>query len=175
VSRHRFTARGDAGNLVGAVRAIRRMTDDDSIVRDIADDAELIYASHALVATGRMARGVRAVGEGDSILVRVDARDPETGYDYVGVTRKGHRRRVIHARSRRLGPRGRNPASVVATRRARRRGASSMLRTPWGFRWSVRGFHPSSDWAEDALPEVRAAAEHRLDGLAKRIALRWRS
>lgn len=175
MSRHRFHARGDAGNLVAAVRDIRHMVDDDEIVRDVADDAELIFAAHALVATGRMARGVRAVSEGDGMLVRVDARDPETGYDYVGVTRKGHRRRIIQARSRRFGPRGRNPASVVGTRRARRRGASAMLRTPWGFRHSVRGFHPASDWAADALPEVREALQQRLDGLAKRIALRWRS
>lgn len=111
---------------------------------DVAGAAELIFASHALVRTGRMARGITSRQEGDTVLVTAHAADPQTGYDYVGVTRFGHRVRVIR------------PVKAKALRFQPRKGG------PFIFRASVRGFRPASDWAADALPEVQAEADRQL-------------
>ena len=138
--------------LLRAARQLDREVAEE--VQDLGDRAELIYAAHALRDTGRMARGIRAVGQGDEVVVRADARDPRSGFDYVGVTRFGHRVRVIRP----------NPP-----RRA-------LAFTPKGgggtvFRRSVRGFRPAGDWADRAYPQVRAEGERAAARLGRRISL----
>lgn len=174
MSKHHFRADLRQGRILASIADIRRILDDDSVTREVGDEAVTIFQRHALVDTGRMAGGIHVEGS-DPLLIAVDARDPETGYNYVGVTRKGHRHDKIRPRARRTGSVGRNPASVIKTRKLRRHGWRAALKTPYGFRWWTRGFHPSSDWAERALPEVKDAADQHMDRLGFRVARRWRA
>jgi hypothetical protein len=114
-------------------------------IQGLGDDAELIFAAHALRRSGRMARNITAEGAGLRVAVTVHARNPETGYDYVGVTRFGHR------------------VARIYPKRAK------ALRTPWGPRASVAGFHPATDWRDDALPAVHAALQATETRLGRRI------
>lgn len=135
----------------------------------VGEDAEIIFAAHALHKTGRMARGVKSRTVGGEVLVTVEAKNPLSGFDYVAVTRFGHRKARIE-------PTARNRATVVATGRARKRGREAMLRFVIGgrvmYRRSVRGFHPATDWAATAMPEVNQAAERSLGTLGRKIVLR---
>ncbi len=138
-------------------------------LRAIGDDAELVFAAHALRKTGRMARGVRAQSAGDTVLVTVHAENPETGFDYVAVTRFGHRKRVIKPRHAPRPGRYLAPIPGVGPRWVNKRAA---LRTPFGFRASVRGFKPSGDWALRALPQVRRSADREMKLLGQQIVVR---
>jgi hypothetical protein len=145
----------------GAAGAARRLASSsqwldqelDRTIENLGSDAEIIFAAHALKKTGRMARGVRANFVGHMSEVTVEAVDPESGYDYVGVTRKGHRTLKIFPKK------------------------AEALRIPLAgggviFRSSVRGFHPVRDWAEMALPDVLRAADVAVSGLIQRIEAR---
>jgi hypothetical protein len=133
--------------VTGTERQQRRFTaaiqivDDElrNALKELGDTAELIFASYALHRTGRMARGIVSRAFGDRVIVEAHARNPETGYDYVGVTRFGHK------------------VSIIRPKRAK------ALRIPLAggtiFRKFSRGFHPATDWAEDALPEIETEAE----------------
>lgn len=168
-----FRARGDDQGLADRVqreaRGLReRMR---SVKREVGEDAELIFAAHALKGeTGRLSRGIRAIAAGDAIIVRADAKNPTSGYDYVGVTRFGHRAKWIYPRS------DRRPASAVATHSLRRRDQRAALAIHIGgrviFRSRVRGFRPRSDWAADAIPEVVEEANIRLAEFGRDITAR---
>lgn len=173
----KLRARGEDPDGVG--RSLQQMVlqmerDMDEEIREIGDEAELLYAAAALKSTGRMARNVKAHHLGGSVVhVDVHARDPKTGYDYVGVTRFGHTvARITPSEARR-------PASVISTRRRRARvhyltGPRPALRLPSGeFRYSVRGFHPSGDWALKAWPAVKAAGEAHAHKLGAKILARF--
>lgn len=145
--------------IVGADREARKMATAASLLvedlhqakRDLGTKSELVFAAHALHETGRMARGVVAHDFGD-ILVDVHARNPLTGFDYVGVTRFGH-----------------SVARITA------KGPGHALRLPFDggiFRRSVRGFHPGVDWAETALPQIYAQADQVAQALGRKVASR---
>lgn len=145
-------------------RAEQLRKDTEAAVRDLGERAELIYAAHAPHgATGRLARGVSSTAQGLNAVVRDDARNPQTGYDYVGVTRFGHREARLYARHA--------PATVLATGRARQ----GVLRFTIGgrvfYRRSVRAYRPLSDWAERAVPQIRAQAERTMSEIGRRIEL----
>jgi hypothetical protein len=123
----------------------------DSLVR-IGERSELVFAAHALVDTGRMARGVYSLILGDAVIVRVEARDPETGYDYVAVTRFGHASFVIRPKRAKALRFGIGGATVFAT--------------------YTRGFHPAGDWRDRALPQVHAEADIEAQRLAGRLEAR---
>lgn len=138
-------------------------------LRHLGDDAELVFAAHARKRTGRMARNIKAHANGRTIEVTVFAADPKTGFDYVAVTRFGHKVARIY-------PRTRARATVVATGRARGRGRSAALRfvAPDGrvlYRKSVKGFRPTYDWAERAFPEVQRSADRAMQRIGRRINL----
>jgi hypothetical protein len=140
-------------------------------MREVGDDSEVIFQAHALHHTGRMGRGIKSDVVGRNVEVTVTARDPISGYDYVGVTRFGHRKAFIEPRPDRA------QASVVSTggRRGTVRKGNAALRFVIGgrviYRRRVRGFHPSEDWAERAMPEVNANAERVMKTLGQRIIL----
>jgi hypothetical protein len=160
----------DKGFADTFLREVARMREElRGAVSDVAGDAELIYAAHALFKTGRMSRGVKATVAGDTALVRVDAVDPRTGFDYVAVTRFGHRVRRIVPRHEPKDGRYIAPIPNVGPRWVSKRAA---LKTPFGFRASVRGFHPAQDWAALALPDVQKAAEDRMAALGRGFAVR---
>lgn len=146
-----------------------------SAISDTATDAEVIFAAHALRNTGRMARGVRAVVAGDSAIVTVEARNPQTGFDYVGVTRFGHRSRNITPthppKAARFYPKTAKAFPLPFGFRRSITGFAA-LKMPFGYRRSVRGFHPSRDWAEGAMPEVQKVADERLGKLGREFAVR---
>lgn len=138
-------------------------------MRGVGQDAELAFAAHARHKSGRMARNVKAHVVGRNVEVTVFAQDPLTGYDYVGVTRFGHKVEFITPRA------DRRPASVLATGRRRQTGHRAMLRFVINgrvfYRSRVRGFHPDHDWAEDAMPEIQASADRAMVRIGQRIRL----
>jgi hypothetical protein len=143
------------------------------VLSAIGQDAELIFAAHAPKGeSGRLARGIKARNRGTSIFIEARAIDPKTGFDYVRVSRFGHRVRRIfpggHARSIFSEARFTKTGSV----RSRAVGGARALATPWGPRAWVRGFHPARDWAEPAYKEVQKVAGEHMDDFGKKITRR---
>lgn len=139
--------------------------------RELAADAEIVFASFALHRTGRMGRNIHTVHAGMSFEIVTEARNPETGFDYVRITRFGHR-------TYRIVPKRPFAASVVATHGKRSKGRIAALR--WVatdntviYRHSSKGFHPVRDWAAEAIPEIKVFADRRMKGLARRIEIAW--
>lgn len=94
-----------------------------------------------------LSRGLQAQpAEGGPLGVEVvsTVRSAE-GYAYTGVTRFGHRKRWI----------------VPVRKKA--------LRTPWGPRRRVRGYHPSHDWAQDAQRLAQPHIARSADRVGGRI------
>ncbi len=154
MTRASYRATIDAQTLVRqldlAARNLRRDVHD--AVVDVASSAEEIYAVHALRDTGRLARGIRARVTGPAAAqVTAHARNPESGFDYVAVTRFGHRLRIIRPRRARA------------------------LRLPWGWRAWARGFKPRGDWADRALPQIKTVAEARVAPIGRNFVVRVRS
>lgn len=137
-------ARG-AGERLGRVsRAIQPVLYQE-MATDLGSHAADIYRGVAPRRSGRLARTIRSVvvGAGDpSMQVQSTVADPKTGFRYTRVTRIGHFVSRIFAK------------------------AGGTLRFTIGgrvlFRKSVRGYHPSRDWAAGGHPaaeaEVAAAA-----------------
>lgn len=136
-------------------------------VKDVAEDSELIYGAFALKDTGRMSRGVKAKVAGSGAVVTVHARDPESGFDYVAVTRFGHNTAKIVPKHSAKSGRYLAPIPGVGPRWVQKKAA---LMTPFGPRASVRGFHPSGDWADKAWPQVKANADARMNRAGAAIA-----
>lgn len=141
-------------------------------VKNVGTDSELIFAAHARKKTGRMARNIRSTAVGDTAIVRVHARNPRTGYDYVGVTRFGHKLKWIE-------PTRVWPTSGVGKKLMRIPDVgwrwfqpAPALKTPFGFFRRVRGFHPAGDWAQKAMPQVRREAHREMDKLGEEFVLR---
>jgi hypothetical protein len=154
----------DADKLVRDIlRQIASMRDDlDGAVRRVADDAEIIFAGFAPKKSGRLSRGMSSKVSGDTAIVRADARNPTTGYDYVGVTRFGHRLSRIY------------PTRTWSERAAQRGELRpAALKTPFGYFASVRGFKPKGDWADRALPEIHAEAENEMERLGREFLVRF--
>lgn len=159
--------------------AVARLDHDVAEVRrEVGEDAELILAGFAPEETGRLARGIRAVSKGKTVELRANARDPETGYNYVPVTRFGHRVAIIYPGQRarsitsplRLTSRGTVRLTEGPGARRDIFGGARALKTKFGYRAWVRGVRVSSDWVEDALPEIEAAAHQRLEQLGRHVA-----
>lgn len=121
-------------------------------------------------APGRLGEAVRLydVGEGRK-EIRVYARNK--GYDYVGVTRFGHRTKVIKPTRRTR----RGAQSVISTRRPKRqagkgKGAALRIQSRFGgvyYRHSIPGYDPEYDWAERAQDEINLRIKNRMDKAAR--------
>lgn len=140
---------------------------------EIGDDSELLLQAHALKGVStRLAREIKSVHMSPGVIeVQSNAKNPETGYAYTGVTRFGHRRMWIE-------PKRRNSASVITTRKSRGRGRRANLRLDFGggeilFRRKVRAYRPSHDWVQDAMPQIKSNAHRIAITLAKRIVSRF--
>lgn len=118
-------------------------------VRDTANRSVVIFRGQAPRRTGRLHRGIAAHIRGNSALVTAHARNPETGYDYVGVTRFGHRVARIRPKT----------AGALAFQI----GGRTIIRA------SVRGYRPKQDWADRALPAIALYARGALRGAGERI------
>lgn len=135
------------------------------LMQEVADDAELIFAAHALKGeTGKLSRGITIRAVGDGIYVEAHAKS-KSGYDYVGVTRFGHRKEWIvpthMPKSDRFRPKTAKAFPLPFGFRTSITGFAA-LKTPFGYRRRVRGFKPKGDWAADALPEIQEEAQTRL-------------
>lgn len=139
----------------------------------VGADAEIIFQAHAPKGrSGRLSRGIRARSHGSDVVIEAHARDPETGFDYVRVSRFGHTVRRIYAGAvaRSLS----SPARFTAAGGVRSRplkGAQA-LNTPFGLFASVRGFHPKVDWAEAAYHEVQEVAGEHMEAFGRGIVRR---
>lgn len=163
-------ARGSLLKGILSAEKLQALVDKEQ--RELASDAEIIFAAFALHRTGRMGRGVHTiVTAGGSLTVVVEARDPVTGFDYVRITRFGHR--TFH-----IVPVQRSPATVLETGKRRKHGRKASLR--WVqtngtvvYARSSRGFHPARDWADEAMPEIRERANQRMSKLGREIETAW--
>lgn len=135
--------------------------------RHLGKESEVIFGAHVPIRSGRALRGISSDALGAGVTVTDFAKNPETGYDYIGVTRFGHRvARIFPKHSA-------SNASTLASGK-RKQGA---LRFSIGgrvlYRASVAGYHPASDWARDALPEVEVAAQGVATRLGRKIESRF--
>lgn len=169
-----------AGRQAANARNVGRMIDKgmDVSARAVGDDAELIYQAAAPRRSGRLARGIRAIPAGDTVIVTAEAVDPKSGFDYVAVSRFGHRKRIIRPVNRS----GRARKARTVSRSARgtfvTRGRAALVFQSRGKTWklaSVKGFRPLNDWVEGALPDIRSAADTEMDKTGNEIAVRWSS
>lgn len=145
--------------------------------RNVGSDAELIFQAHAPKRTGRLARGIRAIPAGDTIVVSATAVDPKSAFDYVGVTRFGHQKRFIVPVSK--SGRARKSRTVLRTSTGQfsTRSAAKLVFTSRGRLWRlsrVRGFRPKGDWVDRAIPEIQVIADTEMEKTGNRITAVWR-
>lgn len=126
----------------------------------------MAYAPKGKYSTGKIRDSIRAetgqstaaagsfgrrFSSAKAISVTAEARSPK-GYDYVGVSRFGHRAaRIFPTRAKQI---------VISNRH----GWVGTLRTA-----SVAGYHPARDWADDAADVVEQEAGNVSQALAKRL------
>lgn len=120
-------------------------------VRESGEESVFIFRTKAQRRTGRLHRGIRSRMGGDTATVSATARSAR-GFDYVAVTRFGHRVRVIRP---------------VHAKALRFRVGNRIL-----FRHSVRGYRPHGDWRDKAMPAVDRTARSALDRAGARIIAR---
>jgi hypothetical protein len=140
-------------------RAQRRVQ--DSIITEFRYLGRVVgqtFADHAPSDSGRTARNVSArvfFGQASAprITVRTRSIDPDTGFNYLDVTRYGHRSLAIVPR-RRLG------LTIHGHRNATTGDGPSVVRA------HATGSRPASDWVEDAYRAVGL----ELDDAEQRIA-----
>ena len=128
--------------------AVRLAPEMARTTRFIAGFAAPMYRSAAPKDTGRLRRGIRAESRNGDGVVTVDARS-DKGFDYVPVTRWGHRKDVIR------------PVNGQA------------LRFTIGgrvlYRASVRGYKPTRDWVEVAAKKVEPVVDRYAGRFAREV------
>lgn len=145
--------------IAGADREARRFASAAALLpsdvrearQEIGKRAAIIFAAHAPNKSGRLERGITARPGGGGTFVTASARDPETGFDYVGVTRFG--RGIAKPKS--------DDGALSFT------GSGGLV-----YAASADAYDPPSDWAAEALPEVNQEAQQVTTKLARRIEAR---
>jgi hypothetical protein len=136
----------------------------DDTLQDVADVSQDLFVTAAPEKTGRLKRGIETTRTGSGISLRITAVDPKTGFDYVGVTRFGHKVRRIRPIE------GRTPSG-------KRRFRSGFLRFEYGgtvfFKRSVRGYKPKVDWVVAPRVETSNYARQAFRTFESEIARRW--
>ena len=117
--------------------------------RFVAGYAAPVYRSVAPRRTGRLQRGIRVEEAEGRSRVSVQARS-QAGFDYVGVTRFGHRQRIIRPRTARV---------------LRFEVGGRVFFRPW-----VRGYRPAVDWVQRGHERLRPVLEREARRLAQEIA-----
>jgi hypothetical protein len=165
-----------AGRQAANARSVGRYIEQAESARNVGADAELIYQAAAPVRSHRLQSGIRAIPTGDSVMVTARAVDPDTGFDYVGVTRFGHRKDVIIPVSKSGRARKSRTVARIASGRFASRGSGALVFHSRGKTWmlpSVRGFKPKGDWVDKAWPDVKDAADTEMEQTGNQIAVRW--
>lgn len=125
-------------------------------LRALSERAEETFRDYAPEESGRLREGIEAVPSRRAEIgyeIHAEARNPDDGFDYVAVTRFGHRtglRWIYPSRSRALRLRERSFGRVIYAGR-------------------VRAYHPSRDWAEVARPAVDREGEVAEQRAGRRI------
>lgn len=159
-------ARG-ADRLLRNFNAAADALPDDTLAaqRELGRRAEIVFSAHAPHRTGRLIRGIASIVLGDKVIVKDEARNPASGYDYVGVTRFGHKAARIYPKH--------TPAVSLANGKSRRGALRFVIGGRVVYAASVAGYHPASDWADDAMPEVQAEAQSVASRLGARVEARF--
>lgn len=152
----------------GVIRAIgRELARYDqrvsNLLRDMSDELEDIFRFHAPHESGRLHKGIRAVKSGDGIQVTAEAEDPESGFDYVWVTRFGHVVARIYAGRYARSQFSQAQYTKAGGPRVRPLRGAKALKTKYGFFKSVAGYRPGRDWAEPGYDEARLLADRLLE------------
>lgn len=138
-----------------------------------------VLRAHAPVDTGNLKAGIGVISQqrGKTAVVGVSlkatarrptqVRGPARPFDYVAITRFGHRVARIYPKQLR------EPASVVATHRKRKAGRRGALAVGFGnglfFFASVKGYKPKSDWVADAGPEIQTELQRVTLNLKRKL------
>lgn len=160
----------------GVARTSRRLTvreqevqaDINEVIRDLGRTADRIFSRNS--PSTRIADGLVVVPSPSRVELVSTFREKTSGYDPLGVTRFGHRKKIIRPRADRA------PSSVTVTRAKRgpNLSASGKQRTQTAlffpdadgdgiFRHFVKGQTRRTDWVADSrlelLPYIDAASE----------------
>ena len=149
------------------VAASRLPSDTFDAQRELGREAEVVFGAYVPVLSGRELRGIGSDASGGGVTVTDYARNPQSGFDYVGVTRWG--RGAIRPKHRQFG------SYSLATGK-RRSGGGALRFTVGGrvvFVKEVGPWKPASDWVTDALPEVEVAAQGVATRLGRKIESRF--
>ena len=166
----RITVHGAGARAVEFTRQQRAVQ--DGIIREfrtLRGRLQNAYEDAAPVDTGRLHGSIHAAfwtrARQPTITVRATARDPY-GFDYLRVTRFGHRKLVILPKHTRRD--GRRP--MLKVHYAGHRNPHIFVYRP-----SVRGSRPSFDWVEQANWLVENALDVAQERLARTVTRRaWR-
>lgn len=149
-----------AARIEAGARKLPRLVIDE--FRDLLAKFRPIYVSHAPSDKG-FDGGIRGrlsvklafnVPSAPRITVRASARDPETGFSYLRVSRFGHRKLVILPKR----------AKALAVHYAGHRNPHIIAWRPY-----VEGYHPDSDWVEDATIEAEVEFDRAANRLGREI------
>lgn len=170
------------------IRANERALNEGTIrpgMAELGDDVVYTLQNNAPFRTGNLSdniqgQPIRSVAR-PGVDITVEAIDPETGFNYLNVTRFG--RRAVHAKNYR--PDFRPEAGAGSSRLARTYGGRGTQKRPFrrmslrfepgapgtGFtyRHAVRAYRPSSDWVGRAQPEVKAHADMAFEKITNDI------
>lgn len=125
-------------------------------MEELGEDCASILRTVAPARSHRLQEGIVASATFRHARLTVDIFSEgaiaDDGFDYTDVTRFGHRQSIIRPVFARF-LRVRFPDAVV-------------------YRTHVRGYQPSTDWVEEALPEMEAAAEETMGRVDRQIDVR---
>lgn len=174
----KFFASVDSAAQARRARDIERILNEElpKFARNVGTDATLILETYAPIRSGRLKHGIRATPIGPQVVVSATAVDPRSGYDYVAVTRFGHRKRFIvpvtkSGKARKSRTVKRNVAGQFTAR-----GEASLMFTSRDRIWMlprVRGFRPRGDWVDRAWPEIKDAADGEMQKMGHEIEVVW--
>lgn len=145
------------------VAAGRLPADTFDAQRELGRVAEVVFGAYVPVKSGRALRGISSDAAGRTVIVKDVARNPESGYDYIGVTRFGHAVARIFPKHNAAN------ASVMASGKRKKGALRFVIGGRVLYRASVAAYHPASDWATDALPEVQVEAQAVVTRLGRKI------
>jgi hypothetical protein len=137
--------------------------------RRLGRGAVVVFRRWAPEKSGRLRRGIVSYPKGST--VQVEAHAVDHGYDYVGVTRFGHRVAVIRPKHAAKPGRYVAPIPGVGPRWVNKVAALGPI-PGIGFRRAVKGYHPARDWRDEAMPEVHKLAETTAASIGAKIVSR---
>lgn len=156
MAKAKIHAEVERAGVVGAAFGRARGQLDSELENSISETAAAIKRTYRFWAPKREGTLQRGIGVRKSGRARVDivvSATSESGYNYVAVTRFGHRVSVIE------------PKQNLVLRLNLGHGF-------WAFAPRVKGYHPEFDWAEEAFFTAQAIAEQHAHALSTRLQVR---